>query len=123
MVAHEVFAMIHNNVIQSVCVAYSYEDASKVARAVYGENALAVDCLQYPCEAGDKYIDGIFYKSDGITPIKYVPTQEQQVARLTEELTAAQLALAEQYEANLALQEEVTNTQLALAEIYEGREA
>lgn len=45
---------------------------------------------------------------------------QKQVSRLTEELTAAQLALAEQHEANLALQEEVTNTQLALAEIYEG---
>lgn len=36
------------------------------------------------------------------------------------EITALQLALAEQYEANLALEEEVTNTQMALTEIYEG---
>lgn len=36
------------------------------------------------------------------------------------EITALQLALAEQYEANLVLEDEVTNTQMALTEIYEG---
>ncbi len=41
---------------------------------------------------------------------------------LGDQLTEAQLALTEQYEANLALAEEVTNTQLALTEIYEGME-
>jgi len=34
-------------------------------------------------------------------------------------LTDTQMALCEQYEANLALQDEVTNTQLALCEVYE----
>lgn len=40
-------------------------------------------------------------------------------AQLEEELSAVQLALAEQYEENLQLKEEVTNLQLALTEIYE----
>lgn len=82
MTAHEVYAMISDGTVQNVCVAYSYEDANQVARAVYGDNAFAVDCLQYPCEIGDKYIDGRFYKPDGVTEIKYIPTQEQQVAQL-----------------------------------------
>lgn len=69
MTAHEVYAHIHDGVVQNVVVAYSYEDANRVARAVYGNDAIAVDCLQYPCEIGDKYIDGMFYKADGITPI------------------------------------------------------
>lgn len=47
---------------------------------------------------------------------------QKKVADLEEELTDTQLALAEQYEENLALQEEVTNTQLALVELYEGGE-
>ena len=38
---------------------------------------------------------------------------------LSDQLTEAQLALTEQYEANLALEDEVTNTQLALTELYE----
>ncbi len=47
---------------------------------------------------------------------------QKKMADLEEELTDTQLALAEQYEENLALQEEVTNTQLALVELYEGGE-
>lgn len=46
---------------------------------------------------------------------------QKKAAELEEELTGAQLALAEQYEESLALREEVTNTQLALVELYEGK--
>lgn len=95
MVAHEVFAMVYDETIQNVCVAFNYEDANKVARAVYGNDAIAVDCLQYPCEIGDKYIDGMFYKADGITPIEYIPTQEQQVKLLQRENAELTLALAD----------------------------
>lgn len=95
MTAHEVYAHIHDGVVQNVVVAYSYEDANKVARAVYGNDAIAVDCLQYPCEIGDKYIDGMFYKADGITPIEYIPTQEQQVKLLQRENAELTLALAD----------------------------
>lgn len=35
------------------------------------------------------------------------------------DITNLQLALTEQYEANLALEDEVTNTQLAITELYE----
>ena len=95
MTAHEVYAHIHDGVVQNVVVAYSYEDANRVARAVYGNDAIAVECLQYPCEIGDKYIDGMFYKADGITPIEYIPTQEQQVKLLQRENAELTLALAD----------------------------
>ena len=95
MTAHEVYAHIHDGLVQNVVVAYSYEDANRVARAVYGNDAIAVDCLQYPCEIGDKYIDGMFYKADGITPIEYIPTQEQQVKLLQRENAELTLALAD----------------------------
>ena len=95
MTAHEVYAHIHDGVVQNVVVAYSYEDANRVARAVYGNDAIAVDCLQYPCEIGNKYIDGVFYKADGITPIEYIPTQEQQVKQLQRENAELTLALAD----------------------------
>lgn len=92
MLVHQVFAMISEEAVQNVVVADNYEEANRVARAVYGDEAMAVDCLQYPCQIGDKYIDGIFYREDGITPIEYIPTQEQQVAQLqadNDELTIA----------------------------------
>ena len=59
--------------------------------------------------------------------VAYLPESDigrlqEQVVSLDSQLTEAQLALTEQYEANLALAEEVTNTQLALTEIYEGME-
>ena len=44
---------------------------------------------------------------------------EKSNSELSDQLTEAQLALTEQYEANLALEDEVTNTQLALTELYE----
>lgn len=95
MTAHEVYAHIHEGVVQNVVVAYSYEDANQVAKAVYGSDAFAVDCLQYPCDQGDQYIEGVFYKADGATPIRYVPTQEQQVSRLQTENAELTLVLAD----------------------------
>lgn len=95
MTAHEIYAHIYDGIVQNVVVAYSYEDANRVARAVYGDDAIAVDCLQYPCEIGDKYIDGVFYKADGTTPIEYIPTQEQQVKQLQRENAELTLALAD----------------------------
>lgn len=47
---------------------------------------------------------------------------QKQMKDMEEQLTAAQTALTEQYEHNLALQEEITNTQMAITELYEARE-
>lgn len=123
MLVHQIYAMIHEEEVKNVFVCDNYEMANYLARATYGDTAFAVDCLQYPCQIGDKYISNIFYKSDGVTLIEYIPTQEQQVEQLNRENTELQLALTEQYEENLSLQEEVTNTQLALAELFERLEA
>lgn len=94
MIAHEVFAMIYDKTIQNVVVGH-YEETNRVARCVYGDDAFAVDCTQYPCEIGGKYIDGIFYKSDGVTPVEYIPTQEQQVEQLRQENAELTIALAD----------------------------
>lgn len=84
MIAHEVYAQIFNGEVKAVGVAYSYEDANRVARCVYGDDAFAVDCLYCPCQEGDTYADGIFYMPDG-TARPWLPTQEQQVAQLQAE--------------------------------------
>lgn len=103
MVAHEVFAMISGETVQNVVVCDNYWSANDIAKGCYGNDAFAVDCLQYPCQIGDKYVDGRFYRVPGATEngvlvakpmdttpvdvsklveIEYVPTQEQEVAIL-----------------------------------------
>lgn len=99
MVAHEVYAMIVDGTVRSVGVSYSYEDANRVARCVYGDDAYAVDCLYCPCGEGDTYMDGTFYAPDG-TARPWLPTQEQQLAQL--ELENQQLR-QESQELTLAL--------------------
>ena len=99
MIVHQVFAIIDGdgNVIQPM-VCKDYEEANRVARCAFGDNALAVDCLQYPCQGGDKYHDGKFWhvEEDGTeTEIPYVPTQEQQVAALQTLNNELTLAMAE----------------------------
>jgi len=84
MVAHEVYAQIFNEEVKAVGVAYSYEDANRVARCVYGDDAFAVDCLYCPCQEGDTYRDGTFYAPDG-TARPWFPTQEQELTQLQAE--------------------------------------
>lgn len=108
MLVHQVYAMIYKEEVKNVFVCDNYEMANYLARATYGDDAFSVDCLQYPCQIGDKYIKNQFYKSDGITPVEYIPTQEQQVEKLNRE--------------NKRLQDELTNSQLALTELYERTE-
>ena len=75
MVAHEVYALVHDETIRDVCVAYSYEDANRVARIVYGDTAFAVDCMQYVCERNDKYINGVFFKAEEVTNTQLALTE------------------------------------------------
>ena len=95
MIVHQVFAQISEGTVQNVMVCENYELANYLTRCTYGDEAFAVDCLQYPCSIGDKYHDNKFYKvsEDGEeTEIEYVPTQEQQVATLqslNDEMTIA----------------------------------
>lgn len=84
MVAHEVYAQIINGEVKAVGVAYSYEDANRVARCVYGDDAFAIDCLYCPCQEGDTYIDGSFYAPDG-TVRPWLPAQEQHLAQMQTE--------------------------------------
>lgn len=86
MIVHQVFAQIYEGEVKNVMVCDNYELANWISRATYGNEAFAVDCLQYPCSNGDKYHDGSFYHIDPETNeetlIEYVPTQEEQVQEL-----------------------------------------
>ena len=81
MIIHQVFAIVHEETVQNIIVCDNYELANQIARGTYGNEAIAVDCLQYPCFIGCKYKEGKFYDLED-NEIAYVPTQEQQVATL-----------------------------------------
>lgn len=101
MIAHKIFAEIWQETVQNIIVCDEFEMANYLSRCSYGDDAFAVECLQYPCSIGDRYVNGIFYhvqEDGGLVPIEYIPTQEQQVKELENQLTTAQLALVEVYE-------------------------
>lgn len=89
MIVHQVFAEIVNGKVENIMVCEDYETANMIARATYGDDAIAVDCLQYPCQIGDKYINNAFYHTaeDGEdVQVKYVPTESQSIETLNKEM-------------------------------------
>lgn len=99
MIVHEIFAQIKDGIIQNIMVCENYSTADHLTKCIYGDDAFAVDCLQYKCGIGDTYHDGYFWHIDAETgeetQIEYVPTQEQQVQTLKAENEELTLALAE----------------------------
>lgn len=81
MIVHQVFAIVYKEIVQNIIVCDNYELANQLARGTYGNEAIAVDCLQYRCFKDCKYKDGKFYDLED-KEIPYIPTQEQQVATL-----------------------------------------
>lgn len=80
MIVHQTYALIYNEKVENIFICEDYELANQLARAAYGDSAIAVDCLQYPCGIGDSYIDGIFYhtnENNENTPVEYIPTETQ----------------------------------------------
>ena len=70
MVVDQVFAHILDNKIKNVIVCDNYEVANQLARSIDGQNAIAVECTQYPCGIGDFYIDNSFHYRDKDDPNK-----------------------------------------------------
>ena len=99
MIVHEVFAQIVEGEVKNIMVCENYPMADYLTKCIYGNEAFAVDCLQYKCTVGDKYHDSCFWRVDPDTgeetQVEYVPTQEQQVAALQSENADLTLALAE----------------------------
>ena len=104
-----------------------YDATGKIWSIIYGENQVPQGLLalfvDIPDGAQISRID-VTNPDDPKPVFSYLPESDigklqKRVAELENQLTEAQLALTEQYEANLALEEEVTNTQLAITELYE----
>ena len=70
MVVHQVFAHILDTKIMNVIVCDNYEIANQLARATYGDSAIAYECTQYRCGIGDYFIDNVFYFADKEDPNK-----------------------------------------------------
>ncbi len=98
MIVHEVFAQICDGEVKNIMVCDNYPTADYLTKCVYGDEAYAVDCLQYACTIGDKYHDNKFYRvaEDGTEEeIPYTQTQEQQVAALQADNDEMTLAMAD----------------------------
>ena len=54
MVAQQVFAIVSDGIIRNTIVCDNYQLANDLAKGGYGNEAFAVDCLQYPCQINDK---------------------------------------------------------------------
>ena len=95
MYYQRIFAQIYDNTVQNVIVCDDYELANYLTRCTYGDAAFAVECNQYRTGIGDKYSNRTFYKPDGETPVDYIPSEEEEVERLTEENNNLTLLMAD----------------------------
>ena len=108
-------------VVQNIALFDDYASANTLTKACYGDGACAY-AYRYAVSIGDRCVDGTFYVEDEkgvLTEAEYIPSDEDQISALNDQLMDAYLALTEQYETSLDLQDQVTNTMMALTELYE----
>lgn len=82
MYYQRIFAQIFEEVVQNIIVCDDYSTANYLAKATYGEEAIAVECNQYRISMGCKYQNGTFYLEDGETLAPYIPSQEDRLSDL-----------------------------------------
>lgn len=74
-----------NGIVRNIAMFMNYEDANKITRAVYGDNAVAEE-YKWLVSAGDKKKNGVYYMVglDGLEePAEYIPTEEEKINQLT----------------------------------------
>lgn len=121
----QTYAMILGEKVLNISLFANYEDANRITRAVYGDAAFAVNCDQYACEEGDLYHDNIFWQleeSGDEKEIPYIPTSEQQIHILNQQITDTESTLIKQFELNQESKKNITDLQLIIAEIFENKE-
>lgn len=92
MKAWEDWALIYDGKVRDVCCfkVGSYTEAQRVAQAIYGVDAFAVDVSYIPTQFDDDYINGQFLRNGNI--IMPFRTEEQEIAaqnRAIDDLTIA----------------------------------
>ena len=84
-----------DGIVQNRIICDDYEMANYLSRCTYGESAIAIEINNWNVSIGDKYIDNVFYKDDGITKCEYIPDVEEEVTKLTEENNDLTLLMAD----------------------------
>ena len=94
MVAHEVFALIHDRDVMNIVVG-DYYNCNEAAKLQYGESAFAIEITRYPVQIGDVYLNGVFSRLvDGeYVRIDPLPTEADEIAQLTAEVAELQQTL------------------------------
>lgn len=83
--------------IQNIIVASDFENASRISRAFYGSDAIAIDTTLYPVAIGNTYKEGVFYDANG-NAIERNPTEAEQIAELEAEIVSMNAYQLEQDE-------------------------
>ncbi len=109
MWCNQIFSLMQGETVQNIIVCDNYEVANQIARLQYGDTATAVDTTQYPLYTGCKYVDGTFYREDGVTVIPRTNTADEDAR----EAQGKAAALANQY-AELAVD---TDYRLSMLEL------
>ena len=76
------YAMVFGDNVENIAIFENYEDANRISKIVYGDDAFAVDITEWPVGPGYKYINGVFYEPDGNTVVEPLPNPAKQVAEL-----------------------------------------
>ena len=82
--------------VQNIAMFDDYASANTITQACYGEGACAY-AYQYAVSVGDRCVDGTFYVVDEkgvLTEAEYIPSDENQISVLNDQLMDAYLAFA-----------------------------
>ena len=99
MTAQEVYALISGRDVMNIVVG-DYYNCNEAAKRDYGASAFAIEVSQYPVQPGDHYLNGVFYRGDEgeEETIDPIPTEAEQIAKLSDAVSNIELALIELYE-------------------------
>lgn len=93
------FAQISNGKVENIAVFKTREDAIRITKAIYGEEAEAVNVEYIDTEAGDHYRDNTFYNVDEdgneVSPAEIIPTEKQRISVVEAYQNELELALAD----------------------------
>lgn len=119
------FALIDENMVKNRFECDNYELANQLAKASYGSKAFAIETTRFITKIGDCYENGLFYHilEDGNKmEVEYVPTEQEKISQLQNNLLKTQLVITESYEGNLSIENNLLLLQQIITEFYEKME-
>jgi hypothetical protein len=124
------FALIFENEIKNRFECDNYEHANIMARACFGNDAIAVCTDRYATVIGDKYIEGRFMRLENIdeegiehyVEVPYIPTELDRIYELTYKLEQSMENQSKVEKEKAILEEKVVQLQQLMSEIYEKSE-